>query len=167
MTENKKKATKKEVVETSEAPVNEVKKVKTKEKSEKQDVITETLTSEEVETVTAEDLPEIENVTETAKAEDYGFDTEEKKEKRPKKVQTEPVNEPAIEIKAKAEPRIAASAEDFDWDTFESEELRNSPKYKEYESLYDETLSTVAVDEVVIGTVIQNISLDFVLTAND
>ena len=33
--------------------------------------------------------------------------------------------------------------------------MRNSPKYKEYESLYDETLSTVAVDEVVIGTVIQ------------
>ncbi len=41
MTENKKKTTKKEVVETNEAPIKEVKKAKTKEKSEKQDVITE------------------------------------------------------------------------------------------------------------------------------
>jgi small subunit ribosomal protein S1 len=155
MTENKKKTTKKEVVETSEAPVKEVKKAKTKEKSEKQDVTTEILTSEEVETVTDVDLPEIENVTEAVKAEDYGFDSEVKKEKRPKKTQSEPETEPGKEIKTKAEPRIAASAEDFDWDTFESEELRNSLKYKEYESLYDETLSTVAVDEVVIGTVIQ------------
>ncbi len=85
MTENKKKATKKEVAETSETPLNVVKKAKTKEKSEKQDVITETLTSEEVDTVTAEDLPEVEKVTETAKAEDYGFDTEEKKEQETKK----------------------------------------------------------------------------------
>jgi len=92
----------------------------------------------------------VESLPEAVKAEDYGFDSEVKKEKRPKKVQVEPETEPEKEIKAKAEPRISASAEDFDWDTFESEELRNSPKYKEYESLYDETLSTVAVDEVVI-----------------
>src|SRR5674476_255590 len=72
-----------------------------------------------------------------------------------KKAKTEPETEPGNEIKLKAESRSTASAEDFDWDNFESEELRNSPKYKEYENLYDETLSTVAVDEVVIGTVIQ------------
>jgi small subunit ribosomal protein S1 len=155
MTENKKKATKKEVAETSKTPLKAVKKAKTKEKSEKQDVETETLTSEVVDTVTAEDLPEVEKVTEVAKAEDYGFEKEEKKEKRPKKVQPEPENEPVTSIKIKSEPRTPVSAEDFDWDAFESEELRSSPKYKEYESQYDETLSTVAVDEVVIGTVIQ------------
>jgi len=163
MTENKKKATKKEVVEKSEAPVKEVKKVKAKEKSETQDAVEETIASDEVVAVASEELPETENVTEALKAEDYGFDSEVKKEKKPKKAQAEPEVEPDKEIISKAEPRIATSAEDFDWDTFESEELRNSPKYKEYESLYDETLSTVAVDEVVIGTVIQMTSREVVI----
>ena len=69
MTENTKKATKKEVAD--ETPINEVQIQKTDENGEKQDVITENLTSEEVVSVTAEDLPE-EKVSET-KAEDYGF----------------------------------------------------------------------------------------------
>ena len=120
MTENKKKTTKKEVVEKSEAPVKEVKKAKAKEKSEKQVVSDETLTSDEVVTVVSDELPAVENVTESAKAEDYGFDSEVKKEKRPKKTQTEPEDEPVKDIKSKAEPGIATSAEDFDWDTFES-----------------------------------------------
>src|SRR5665647_3293981 len=155
MTENKKKTTKKEVVEKGEAPVKEVKKVKAKEKKEDQDVTTEILDSDEVIAETADELPEEEKVVETAKPEDYGFDTEVKKEKKTKKVQAEPETVQESEVKPKFEPRSPATAEEFDWDTFESEELRNSPKYKEYESLYDETLSTVAVDEVVIGTVIQ------------
>ena len=37
MTESKKKTTKKEVVDENETPFKEVKKIKTKEKSEKQD----------------------------------------------------------------------------------------------------------------------------------
>ena len=155
MTESKKKTTKKEVVEKSETPIKGEKKAKAKEKTEKKDISTEASTSDEVVAGITEELPEVESVPEAVKAEDYGFDSEVKKEKRPKKVQVEPETESGNEIKVKAEPRISASAEDFDWDTFESEELRNSPKYKEYESLYDETLSTVAVDEVVIGTVIQ------------
>jgi hypothetical protein len=68
MTENKKKTTKKEVVDENETPIKEVKKLKTKEKGEKQDdVITETLTSDEVETVTAQDLPENEEVAVSCK----------------------------------------------------------------------------------------------------
>ncbi|MBN2666088.1 MAG: 30S ribosomal protein S1 [Bacteroidales bacterium] len=47
------------------------------------------------------------------------------------------------------------SPEEFDWESFESDGLKNTPKHKEYEAKYDETLSTVAVDEVVNGTVIQ------------
>ena len=159
MTEIKKKTTKKEVVEKNDAPVKATKRARTKEKKEKPVVETEILTPEEVTVVTAEELPKVEEVIESVKAEDYGFDAEPKKEKRSKKAQTEPETEPepepGNEIKVKAESRSTASAEDFDWDNFESEELRNSSKYKEYESLYDETLSTVAVDEVVIGTVIQ------------
>jgi small subunit ribosomal protein S1 len=155
MTENKKKTTKKEVVETNEAPIKEVKKEKTTEISETPEDETESETSDEEVSVIAEETTEAEPVKEAVKAEDYGFDSELSKGKRPKKAHEEPETETGKEIKVKAEPRSATSAEDFDWDSFESEELRNSPKYKEYESMYDETLSTVAVDEVVIGTVIQ------------
>ena len=47
----------------------------------------ETLTSDEVVTVITEELPEVEKVAEAVKAEDYGFDSEAKKEKRPKKTE--------------------------------------------------------------------------------
>jgi small subunit ribosomal protein S1 len=141
MTENKKKATKKEVVEKSEAPVKQAKKAK--EIIEDLDVAVEDASDE---VVTAK-------VTESAKASDYGMESE-KKEKRSKKAHHEPETEEK-EIKVKSEPRQSVSNEDFDWEGFESEEQRTSPKYKQFESLYDETLSTIAVDEVVIGTVIQ------------
>jgi small subunit ribosomal protein S1 len=151
MTENKKKTTKKEVVEKSDAPVKEAKRPRTKEKNEDQVITTEAVASEEAVNEISDQASETENVTEVANAEDYGFESEAKKEKKSKKSETGTEKEFGI----RAEPRVAATAEEFDWDAFESEELRNSPKYKEYESLYDETLSTVAVDEVVIGTVIQ------------
>jgi len=143
MTENKKKATKKEVVEKGEAPVKQVKKAKAKEIKEIQEEVAEITAIEEV----------ISQTTEPVKVEDYGLETE-KKEKRPKKSHPEPETDEK-EIKVKAEHKSPATAEEFDWDAFESEEQRTSPKYKQFESLYDETLSTVAVDEVVIGTVIQ------------
>jgi small subunit ribosomal protein S1 len=143
MTESKKKTTKKEVVEKSKAPVKQAKKVKAAETKEVQEVIAEALVTEEVAAI----------VPEPAKVEDYGLETE-KKEKRPKKAQAEAETEDK-EFKVKPESKSAAAAEDFDWEAFESEEQRTSPKYKQFESLYDETLSTVAVDEVVIGTVIQ------------
>jgi len=158
MTENKKKTTKKEVVEKSEAPVKQVKKAKAKETNEEPVETSDSVVVEVAEEVNAviaeepakkEEPAKAEEVTEPVKAEDY--DLESKKEKRPKKAH----NEPEKEIKVKSEARSYAAAEDFDWESFESEEQRTSPKYKEFESLYDETLSTVAVDEVVIGTVIQ------------
>ncbi|MCF8222500.1 MAG: 30S ribosomal protein S1 [Bacteroidales bacterium] len=43
---------------------------------------------------------------------------------------------------------------EFDWDAFEKEEEAVSPRQKEYEELYDKTLSTIAEDEVIEGTVI-------------
>ena len=116
------------------------------ESSENQ--VVETETAQTAEAVKMEEIvtPEAVNVTEE--------ELDVIKEKKTKKAKVkEPLAEP--EIKVKAEAKSVASAEDFDWESFETEELRSSPKYKEYESLYDETLSTVAVDEVVIGTVIQ------------
>jgi small subunit ribosomal protein S1 len=151
MTENKKKATKKEVVEKEEAPVKQVKKAKAKEVKEILEEVAEVAAVEEV----------VAEAVEPVKVEDYGLETE-KKEKRPKKSHPETETEEK-EFKVKAEHRPAVTAEEFDWEAFESEEQRTSPKYKQFESLYDETLSTVAVDEVVIGTVIQMTSREVVI----
>ena len=163
MTENKKKTTKKEVVETNESPVKQAKKLKVKELIADGEL--ETMETEEIvaSVEEAEETGSEEVVVETATATDYGFDAEEKKEKRAKRVQIGSEEEPVDEIEIKSERRSYATAEEFDWDTFESEEKRNSPKYKEFESLYDETLSTIAVDEVVIGTVIQMTSREVVI----
>jgi small subunit ribosomal protein S1 len=64
---------------------------------------------------------------------------------------------------SKPDYRTTVLNEDFDWDAYESEELRTSQKYIEYEKKYDETLSTVAVDEVVKGTVIQMTTREVVI----
>jgi Ribosomal protein S1 len=138
MTESKKKTTTKEVVEKNEDVVKPVKKPKVKETKEK--LIEEAL---EVEAAPVIEEKEV-------KVSAFVEDTEpviadEKKEKKPKKTKAE----------HEAERPAPVANEDFDWDGFEKEELKNSPKHKEYEAMYDETLSTVAVDEVVHGTVIQ------------
>jgi len=161
MTESKKKTTRKEVVEKDEVVVKPVKKAKVKETKEK---LIEQALDEEI-------LPEVEEnpfkeetaekAVEAARAEepdvsgsadDRGIseeDKKEKKEKKPKKV------EAGEEDESKSGLSVKPSAEEFDWDSFESQEQEKSPRFREYEALYDKTLSTVAVDEVVQGTVIQ------------
>ena len=47
------------------------------------------------------------------------------------------------------------SNEEFDWEAYERGENKESEKYKEQEKMYSDTLSSVAVDEVVMGTVVQ------------
>jgi small subunit ribosomal protein S1 len=138
MTESKKKTTAKEVVEKNEDVVKPVKKAKVKESKEK--LIEEAL---EVEAAPVNEEKEV-TVSEVSEAPEAEI-AEEKKEKRPKKSKPEHETE---------RPAPVAN-EDFDWDGFEKDELKNSPKHKEYEAMYDETLSTVAVDEVVHGIVIQ------------
>ena len=135
MTESKKKPVKKEQIENLEDGSKPVKKVKTKE------------TAEKPEDLDTEDVEHTEELSVQAEAEEPTVELNDKAGIAAE----EPVKKPA---EAK-QTRIAPVAEDFDWDSFESEELRNAPKYKEYEALYDKTLSTVAVDEVVTGTVIQ------------
>jgi small subunit ribosomal protein S1 len=161
MTESKKKTTRKEVVEKTEDTVKPVKKVKVKETKEKliEEALEEvTLTENEKiaeKPVKAMVADEAEAAFEAAEAEAKASVI--KKEKKPKKVKSEP------EVIIKTESRSTSSNEEFDWDSVESEEQKNSPKYKEYEELYDETLSTVAVDEVVTGTVIQMTSREVVI----
>jgi small subunit ribosomal protein S1 len=160
MTESKKKTAKKEVVEKEDDVVKPVKKAKVKETKEK---IIEQAFEEEVIPLGEEDVgkakasrkaeetdKELEPETvEQVKAEFKEIAEEPKKEKKPKKAKSGTDGGLSIESGSRH------TAGEFDWESFESEEKKSSPRYKEYEALYDETLSTVAVDEVVQGTVIQ------------
>ena len=147
MTDSKKKTPKKEVVEKDEEGVKPVKKVKTKETKEKliEEALEEVLVPETEETAVKAKAP---------KKEAEVAETVEKpvaEEKKPRKAKEEPVAE------------TPQSNEEFDWDSYEKDELKSSPKHKEYEAMYDKTLSTVAVDEVVQGTVIQMTSREVVI----
>ncbi len=159
MTESKKKPVKKEKVENIEDEIKPPKKAKVKEIKEKpvkQVVEEEILPVEEEAVVSSEAVEKNEEMTAPAEEEVAAALEETLKEKKFRKTINEPEEVKEIEVvEPKAEVKIAPSAEDFDWESFESEELKNTPKHKEYEALYDETLSTVAVDEVVNGTVIQ------------
>jgi small subunit ribosomal protein S1 len=167
MTENKKKTTEEEVDQTIEAAANQANKAQSEESEEKQENVSGTTAEgnnsnqekpEEVEE--NDEVKELEKGVGSVKVEDYEFGPDVKKERRLKKNHETPENETS-EFNVNSYQMV--SAQDFDWEAFESDELRNTPKYKEYESMYDETLSTVAVDEVVIGTVIQMTSREVVI----
>jgi small subunit ribosomal protein S1 len=170
MTESKKKATKKGIVEKNEDVVKPVKKVKVKEAKEKliKEALEEDILPVEQEEpvrvktskIASESVEEAEPETpESVKTEIKEVRDEVKKEKKPKKVKAEK----ETEKESKAESAEKPSAEEFDWDAFESEEQKTSARHKEYEAMYDETLSTIAVDEVVQGTVIQMTSREVVI----
>ena len=153
MTEGKKKATKKEVAPKNVGGKTPVKRTRIKsEKSTQSDVPeSEGIENEETEFVAIK-----------ATAADYGF-SEKREVKKASEVQVDTDLENEIQVKTKTERRGPVANEEFDWDRFESDEFRSSQKYKEHEALYDETLSTVAVDEVVMGTVIQMTSREVVV----
>ena len=148
MTDGKKKATKKDVAGRNVGGKAPVKRTRIKsEKSAQNDV---------------PEAEETEFVAIKATAADYGF-SEERKTKKANEFQADTDAENEIQIRTKTERKGTIAVEEFDWDSFESDGLRGSPKYKEQEALYDETLSTVAVDEVVMGTVIQMTSREVVI----
>jgi len=159
MTEIKKKPVKKEKVEKIEEELKPAKKAKVKEvkeKTVKQEIEEEALPVEENPSKLAEAAEKTEEVAGKVKEEVTMETDQPAHEKKARKTIKEPEPEKEVEvIETSAEVKDVPSAEDFDWVSFESEELKNSPKHKEYEAKYDETLSTVAVDEVVTGTVIQ------------
>jgi small subunit ribosomal protein S1 len=102
----------------------------------------------------AEDVKPTEVVTESAGE----MVAEEKpilKEKKEKKVRSE---ESAARAAAKAVP-----PEEFDWDSYEKDGFLTQSTFAIQEKLYEETLSTVAVDEVVEGKVISMNSREVVI----
>ncbi len=91
----------------------------------------------------AEDVKPAEVVTESA-GEMVAEEQPILKEKKEKKVKSE----------TRAAAAAAASPEEFDWDSYEKDGFLTKSSFAEQEKLYEETLSTVAVDEVVEGRVI-------------
>ncbi len=61
-----------------------------------------------------------------------------------------------------SESAAAVSLEDFDWDAYEKDGFTQTA-YEAHQKMYEETLSTVAVDEVVEGTVISMNSREVVI----
>ena len=160
MTENKKKTSGKEKIENLEDDIDSAKKGKVKESKEKplKHIEEELVNEEELEQVVPEAIEEPELKAEEASENVTVPDEESVTEKKPKRArqETEPEPETKTEVpEREIELRPVSSPEEFDWDSFENNELPGSSRYKEYEAMYDETLSTVAVDEVVTGTVIQ------------
>jgi small subunit ribosomal protein S1 len=156
MTENKKKPVKKDQVENNEDGLKPAKKAKVKEIKEKpvQQVIDEEILPEEESSLITEASTEIEEIADAAEEETAEAIEEIVREARIRTTVHEPEKE-IVPVEIKTEVKYTPSAEEFDWESFENEERKNTPKHKEYQAKYDETLSTVAVDEVVPGTVIQ------------
>ncbi len=150
MTESKKKPVKKEKLEIEEEGLTTAKKIKAKEKPVTQVIDEEILPEEDSQNETDEIVTKVVDETEEAV-----------REARLRK------NIPEVDklkkSEAKADGTHVPSVEDFDWDSFESDAIKNSPRHKEYEEMYDKTLSTVAVDEVVTGTVIHMTSREVVV----
>ena len=97
-----------------------------------------------------------------AKEEEPAAATEEEKaesrEEEPAAAAEEEKAGPESESRPGEEKPVAEKETDelveFDWDSFEKEEKKQTSRQKQYEEMYNKTLSTIAEDEVVDGTVI-------------
>ena len=150
MTESKKKPVKKEKLEIDEEGLTTAKKIKAKEKPVAQVIDEEILPDEDSQSEADEIVIKVVDETEEAV-----------REARLRK------NIPEVDKVKKSEVKTEGthvpSIEDFDWESYESDGIKNSPRHKEYEEMYNKTLSTVAVDEVVTGTVINMTSREVVV----
>ena len=187
MTESKGKSAKSEKVDkkvTADKPAKKTTRARTTTKKKTEVVVNEEevkveettdlvakpldteLTTEQVESVVSEEPEEKtekkpgKTSAETAEAVESAGEVKAESE-----VETvaEVITGPETKTEVKADVKHSLSNEEFDWDAFETEELRSSPRFTEYEALYDKTLSTVAVDEVVMGTVIQMTNREVVI----
>jgi small subunit ribosomal protein S1 len=134
-----------------ESVVEDAAEVEAKEEKEKPVAKEE---KKEKEAPKAEEAVETEESKAEEKTEAEPVRTEEKEEAPAAEVKTEEEEVKGGEVK-KYNNSIETSDPDFDWDTFEKGmDEYSDDKRSEYEQLYDETLSTVAANEVVEGTVI-------------
>jgi small subunit ribosomal protein S1 len=107
------------------------------------------------EPVAEEDAMQVDEQAEKAEkvvAESAGPEIEDEESKIPVRAPKEPKAAKTVKEEKAA---VSASVEDFDWDEFEKEDTRKSRRNPDHEARYNETLSTIAENEVVEGTVIQ------------
>ena len=153
MAESKKKPIKKEKVDQNEdlLPVKRVKAKETKVKPVKLVIEEETIAEDEIGLLSPEkEAGLLQGEDEQVSVAVAGVDdTDASTEETEQEAEHDEVISVISEIKRKP------TVDEFDWDSFEKEESKTSQRYREYEALYDKTLSTIAVDEVVTGTVIQ------------
>ncbi len=178
MTDTRKKNPKNDDLTDIEA-IKSGKKLKAKESKEKliEEAFEEDITPEShfdikdsdndpAESVT-EDMTELIHGSESAEEEENVDDIQEvveAEEETEAEAETEDLTADESELTEIADiPAGQPSVEEFDWDSFENEEAKLSSRHKEYEAMYNETLSTVAVDEVITGTVIQMTSREVVI----
>jgi small subunit ribosomal protein S1 len=138
-----------------EADAESVEEVAPEIKAAEEASVEEEVTAEEVpsEETPAAEAPVADSKEENAADVTAEVPSEEAETHKPEiKAETESVDTKEEEVNVAA--TSGESLEDFDWDLFESEEKGHSSKRKEFEAMYDETLSTIAVDEVIEGKVI-------------
>jgi small subunit ribosomal protein S1 len=76
-------------------------------------------------------------------------------EEAPKEEPVAEESSTAVESKpAKADPTSDTGVADFNWEEFAADEMETTADQTEYEKMYSETLSTIAENEVIDGTVI-------------
>ena len=164
MTEKKEKVVKQvkeDLTEETGSPVSEIKdevsepatEPVVEEVSEEEKIIKDEVSepaTEPVGEVVSEEKKIIKDETSGVVTESAGEEVAEErqiiKEKKEKKVK---VPESVAVIAASA-----TSPEEFDWESYERDGFSSEKSFAEQEKLYEKTLSTVAVDEVVEGTVI-------------
>jgi small subunit ribosomal protein S1 len=66
----------------------------------------------------------------------------------------EVTSKPKKHLKKKIEDPVAEADENFDWDSYTNDKGVSAKKREEFESLYDNTLSTIQEKECIDGTVI-------------
>lgn len=84
-------------------------------------------------------------------SESAGPEIEEEVSKKPLRAEKEP-REKKVQQEAAPAP---VTPDEFDWEAFEKEDTKRARRNPAHEALYNETLSTIAENEVVMGTVIQ------------
>jgi len=168
--ENNIEKEKKEIAEKHEEDKNQTSEEKTAEQMKKEElksaeneevVITEEITSNEKDEKVVEDNKEVTeeiSAKETIKVDSIVEKVEPEIDKEiSEKVESKPETDKEVAEKKSNESQTDENTpiEDFDWGSLMVKEDDYTPKVRaEYENLYDETLSSVAENEVVDGTVI-------------
>jgi len=143
---------KEEKVTEESAPAAEKEKTETSEKAQSEDAEKETVAAEQAEEKVTE--PSVETDAEPASEKDEKAEPEAKVDEKEEAVPEAPAPQPAAK-KSASDPDSTEGDADFDWDAYGADVLdETAGDQEQLEELYSNTLSTIAENEVIDGTVI-------------